>query len=199
MSEEDLVRLRLLTSNKRLREAREQEGYTQPEFAKLVAMSLTRYADIEKLHTLPSEDEIMEISVKMNQPIEHLFPDSLLSAVKAGVFSKREVNLGEPEVLYLSEVSEKLLPSYNPEDDLIEEADQKLLHNNLLPMLEILKPRQRMAIELRFGLDGGGSRTLDEVSKIMGVTRETIRQRIDHGLRRFRYPERSKLLKPFLD
>jgi RNA polymerase primary sigma factor len=199
VSEEDLVRLRLLTSNNRLREAREQKGYRQPEFAKLVGMSLSIYADIEKLHRLPTEDQIIAISVKLGQPVEYLFPDSLISAIKAGVFSKREVNLREPEIVYLSEVSQKLLPSYNPEDDLIEEADRDLLRGKLLQILETLTPREQRVIELRFGLEDGEGRTLFEVGRMFGVTSARIRQIEDKALRRLRYPKRSKLLKPFLN
>lgn len=199
MDDDDLVRLRLLTSNKRLAEARKQKGYLQPEFAKLLNMSLTRYADIEKLHVLPTEDEILKISVALEQPIEYFFPDSLLSAIKANIFSKREVSLGEPEVLYLSELSQKLLPSYNPEDDLIEEADRDLLHGKLIPILETLKPREQRVIELRFGLDGHEARTMDEVGREFGVTGSAVARTLDIALKRLRHPSRSRKLIDFLD
>jgi RNA polymerase primary sigma factor len=62
-----------------------------------------------------------------------------------------------------------------------------------------LSPRESRILQLRFGLEDGRSRTLEEVGREMGVTRERIRQIEAKALRKLRHPSRSKKLKDFLD
>ncbi len=66
-------------------------------------------------------------------------------------------------------------------------------------MLESLTDREKKVLRLRFGLDDGKARTLEEVGKQFGVTRERIRQIEAKALRKLRHPSRSKKLKDYLD
>jgi RNA polymerase primary sigma factor len=78
-----------------------------------------------------------------------------------------------------------------------EAADQLLLKERIDEALRCLTPRDREVIELRFGLKDGQARTLDEVARMLGVTRERVRQIESRGLIRLRQPERRDLLSSF--
>ncbi len=78
-------------------------------------------------------------------------------------------------------------------------ASFMLLKEQLEEVLETLTPREQKVLRLRFGLDDGRARTLEEVGKNFDVTRERIRQIEAKALRKLRHPSRSKKLKDFLD
>ena len=78
-------------------------------------------------------------------------------------------------------------------------AAYELLKEQLESVLDTLTDREENVLRLRFGLDDGRTRTLEEVGKVFGVTRERIRQIEAKALRKLRHPSRSKQLKDFLD
>ncbi|KAF0334080.1 RNA polymerase sigma factor RpoD [Pediococcus acidilactici] len=78
-------------------------------------------------------------------------------------------------------------------------AAYELLKEQLEGVLDTLTDREENVLRLRFGLDDGRTRTLEEVGKVFGVTRERIRQIEAKALRKLRHPSRSKQLKDFLD
>ncbi|MFA8439579.1 RNA polymerase sigma factor RpoD [Pueribacillus sp. YX66] len=78
-------------------------------------------------------------------------------------------------------------------------AAYELLKEQLEDVLDTLTDREENVLRLRFGLDDGRTRTLEEVGKVFGVTRERIRQIEAKALRKLRHPSRSKRLKDFLD
>jgi RNA polymerase primary sigma factor len=78
-------------------------------------------------------------------------------------------------------------------------ADLRLLRERMAEVLRSLAPREREVIELRFGLRDGHPRTLDEVAKVYGITRERIRQIEARGLLKLRQPLRSKRLAEFAE
>lgn len=80
-----------------------------------------------------------------------------------------------------------------------EAASYILLKEQLEEVLETLTPREAKVLRLRFGLDDGRSRTLEEVGQEFGVTRERIRQIEAKALRKLRHPSRSRKLKDYLD
>jgi len=78
-------------------------------------------------------------------------------------------------------------------------ASHQLLKEQVEGVLNSLNPRERRVLQLRFGLDGGRSRTLEEVGREFGVTRERIRQIEAKALRRLRHPSRSRVLRDYLE
>jgi RNA polymerase primary sigma factor len=80
-----------------------------------------------------------------------------------------------------------------------EAASNQLLKEQVIEILSTLTPRERKVLELRFGIEDGRSRTLEEVGKEFSVTRERIRQIEAKALRKLRHPSRSTRLRDYLD
>ena len=78
-------------------------------------------------------------------------------------------------------------------------ASRQLLKEQIDGVLSSLTPRERRVLQLRFGLEDGRSRTLEEVGKEFNVTRERIRQIEAKALRKLRHPTRSRKLKDYLE
>ena len=78
-------------------------------------------------------------------------------------------------------------------------AAYTLLKEQLLDVLGTLTDREQRVLRLRFGLDDGRARTLEEVGKVFDVTRERIRQIEAKALRKLRHPSRSRKLRDFLE
>ena len=100
------------------------------------------------------------------------------------------------------EIILKELDDFIPDDDALAPADaasMSLLKEQLADVLKTLTPREAKVLSLRFGLDDGNPKTLEEVGKVFNVTRERIRQIEAKALRKLRHPSRSKKLKDFLD
>jgi RNA polymerase primary sigma factor len=74
-----------------------------------------------------------------------------------------------------------------------------LLKEQVEGVLDSLTPRERRVLQLRFGLEDGRSRTLEEVGRDFNVTRERIRQIEAKALRKLRHPSRSRKLKDYLE
>jgi len=79
-----------------------------------------------------------------------------------------------------------------------DETSRQLLREQMKDILDSLSPRERHVLKLRFGLDDGQSRTLEEVGQKFGVTRERVRQIEAKALRKLRHPTRSRKLKDYL-
>ncbi len=78
-------------------------------------------------------------------------------------------------------------------------ASYQLLKEQIDEVLDSLTEREKRVLQLRFGLEDGRSRTLEEVGREFGVTRERIRQIEAKALRKLRHPSRSKKLRDFLE
>ncbi len=112
--------------------------------------------------------------------------------------SQEPVSLETP----IGEEEDSHLGDFIPDDDAPSPADaasHTLLREQLSGVLSTLTPREEKVLRLRFGLEDGRSRTLEEVGKEFNVTRERIRQIEAKALRKLRHPSRSKKLKDFLD
>ena len=102
----------------------------------------------------------------------------------------------------IGEEEDSHLGDFIPDDDALSPADAasiSLLKEQLAEVLKTLTPREAKVLSLRFGLEDGHPRTLEEVGKEFNVTRERIRQIEAKALRKLRHPSRSKKLKDFLD
>ncbi|MDR2506193.1 MAG: RNA polymerase sigma factor RpoD [Oscillospiraceae bacterium] len=102
----------------------------------------------------------------------------------------------------IGEEEDSHLGDFIPDDDApapAEAASFTLMKEQLTDVLDSLTPREEKVLRLRFGLDDGRQRTLEEVGKEFNVTRERIRQIEAKALRKLRHPSRSKRLKDFLD
>ncbi|HIQ05365.1 MAG TPA: sigma-70 family RNA polymerase sigma factor, partial [Anaerolineae bacterium] len=79
----------------------------------------------------------------------------------------------------------------------LEQASQAMLREDVRALLRTLKPREARVLSMRFGLDDGQPRTLEEVAEELGVTRERVRQIETRALRRLRHPHNSKRLRGY--
>ncbi len=131
-----------------------------------------------------------ETAAEMNMPVDKV--REILKIAQEPV--SLETPIGEEEDSHLGEFIE---------DDKVSEpaevASYTLLKEQLIDVLDTLTPREEKVLKLRFGLEDGRSRTLEEVGKEFNVTRERIRQIEAKALRKLRHPSRSKKLKDFLN
>jgi len=131
-----------------------------------------------------------EIAKEMDIPVERVREILKVSQEPVSL----ETPIGEEEDSHLGdfiEDEEALAPA--------EAASFFLLREQLEDVLSTLTPREKKVLQLRFGLEDGRSRTLEEVGQVFGVTRERIRQIEAKALRKLRHPSRSKKLKDYLD
>ena len=102
----------------------------------------------------------------------------------------------------IGEEEDSHLGDFIPDEDApapAEAASFALMKEQLMEVLDTLTPREEKVLRLRFGLDDGRQRTLEEVGKEFNVTRERIRQIEAKALRKLRHPSRSKKLRDYLD
>jgi len=112
--------------------------------------------------------------------------------------SQEPVSLETP----IGEEEDSHLGDFLPDEGALapaEAASQQLLREQVEDVLASLTSRERRVLQLRFGLEDGRSRTLEEVGREFGVTRERIRQIEAKALRKLRHPSRSRKLKDYLD
>jgi RNA polymerase primary sigma factor len=142
------------------------------------------------LQELGREPHLEEIAKEMNMTV-----DKVREIMK---ISQEPVSLETP----IGEEEDSHLGDFIPDDDApapAEAAAFTLLKEQLIDVLDTLTPREEKVLRLRFGLDDGRARTLEEVGKEFNVTRERIRQIEAKALRKLRHPSRSKKLKDYLD
>ena len=142
------------------------------------------------LHTNGHEPSAEEIADELDMPV-----DKVREILRV---SQEPVSLETP----IGEEEDSHLGDFIPDDDApspVDAASHTLLREQLNNVLKTLTPREAKVLSLRFGLEYGKSRTLEEVGKEFNVTRERIRQIEAKALRKLRHPSRSKKLKDFLD
>ena len=131
-----------------------------------------------------------EIAAEMNMPVEKV--REILKIAQEPV--SLETPIGEEEDSHLGD----FIPDEGASEP-SEAASFTLLKEQLMDVLSTLTPREEKVLKLRFGIEDGRTRTLEEVGKEFNVTRERIRQIEAKALRKLRHPSRSKKLKDFLN
>ena len=142
------------------------------------------------LHEYGHDPSAEEIAERLEMPVDKV--REIMRVAQEPV--SLETPIGEEEDSHLGD--------FIPDDDApapAEAASHTLLREQLGEVLQTLTPREEKVLRLRFGLEDGRSRTLEEVGKEFNVTRERIRQIEAKALRKLRHPSRSKKLKDFLD
>ena len=142
------------------------------------------------LHQNGHDPTAEEIAAALDMPVDKV--REIMRVAQEPV--SLETPIGEEEDSHLGD--------FIPDDDAPAPADaasHTLLKEQLGEVLKTLTPREEKVLRLRFGLEDGRSRTLEEVGKEFNVTRERIRQIEAKALRKLRHPSRSKKLKDFLD
>lgn len=142
------------------------------------------------LQELGREPTPEEIGAEMDLPTEKVRNIIKISQDPVSL----ETPIGEENDSHLGDFIEDG-EAVDPEDN----ASYEMLKNELEDVLETLTDREENVLRLRFGLDDGRQRTLEEVGTVFGVTRERIRQIEAKALRKLRHPSRSKQLKDFLE
>lgn len=147
-------------------------------------------ASRQMVQELGREPTPEELARKLDMPVERVREIKKISQDPVSL----ETPIGEEEDSHLGD--------FIQDDNVMVPADQAaftLLHEQLMESLETLSEREQQVLRLRFGLDDGRPRTLEEVGRVFHVTRERIRQIEAKALRKLRHPSRSKKLKDYLD
>ena len=142
------------------------------------------------LQELGHDPSPAEISAEMGMPVEKV--REILKIAQEPV--SLETPIGEEEDSHLGD----FIPDEGASEP-AEAASFTLLKEQLMDVLSTLTPREEKVLKLRFGIEDGRTRTLEEVGKEFNVTRERIRQIEAKALRKLRHPSRSKKLKDFLN
>ena len=142
------------------------------------------------LHENGRDPTAEEIAEKLDMPVEKV--REILRVAQEPV--SLETPIGEEEDSHLGD--------FIPDDDAqapVDAASMALMREQLAEVLKTLTPREARVLSLRYGLEDGNPKTLEEVGKEFNVTRERIRQIEAKALRKLRHPSRSKKLRDFLD
>jgi RNA polymerase primary sigma factor len=133
-------------------------------------------------------------------------PEEIAAEMEMEVDKVREIMKIAQEPVSLEtpigEEEDSHLGDFIPDEEILAPADAAtftMLKEQLIEVLDSLTPREQKVLKLRFGLEDGRARTLEEVGKEFDVTRERIRQIEAKALRKLRHPSRSKKLKDFLE
>ncbi len=142
----------------------------------------------QELNRRPTEHELASVMEVTTQKIKEIVaamrtPVSLEAPINKEEDGKLEDFIADPYTSRRPEMS----------------ATDQLLADDILKVLDTLTPKEQAVIQLRFGLDSGQERTLEEVGRLLGITRERVRQLEFRALKKLRHPERAVKLKDYLE
>jgi len=159
------------------------------------------------VHMVETINKLIRVQRQLLQELgRDPFPEEISKVMDLPVEKVREIQKIAQEPVSLEtpigEEEDSHLGDFIPDDDALAPAEAAaftMLKEQLINVLDTLTPREEKVLRLRFGLDDGRARTLEEVGKEFNVTRERIRQIEAKALRKLRHPSRSKKLKDYLD
>lgn len=159
------------------------------------------------VHMVETINKLIRVQRQLLQELgRDPFPEEISKVMELPVDKVREIQKIAQEPVSLEtpigEEEDSHLGDFIPDDEApapAEAAAFTMLKEQLINVLDTLTPREEKVLRLRFGLDDGRARTLEEVGKEFNVTRERIRQIEAKALRKLRHPSRSKKLKDYLD
>ena len=159
------------------------------------------------VHMVETINKLIRVQRQLLQELgRDPFPEEISKVMDLPVEKVREIQKIAQEPVSLEtpigEEEDSHLGDFIPDDDApapAEAAAFTMLKEQLINVLDTLTPREEKVLRLRFGLDDGRARTLEEVGKEFNVTRERIRQIEAKALRKLRHPSRSKKLKDYLN
>ncbi len=159
------------------------------------------------VHMVETINKLVRVSRQLLQELgREPTPEEIAKEMKIPVERVREIIKISQEPVSLEtpigEEEDSHLGDFIQDDNVPVPADAAaftLLKEQLVEVLSTLTPREQKVLRLRFGLDDGRARTLEEVGKEFNVTRERIRQIEAKALRKLRHPSRSRKLKDYLD
>jgi RNA polymerase primary sigma factor len=159
------------------------------------------------VHMVETINKLIRISRQLVQELgREPMPEEIAQEMDISVERVREILKIAQEPVSLEtpigEEDDSHLGDFIEDQDVQAPADAaafELLREQLEDVLDTLTPREQKVLRLRFGLDDGRTRTLEEVGQVFGVTRERIRQIEAKALRKLRHPMRSKRLKDYLE
>ena len=159
------------------------------------------------VHMVETINKLIRVSRQLLQELgREPTPEEIAKAMGISENKVREIIKIAQEPVSLEtpigEEEDSHLGDFIPDEDApapAEAASFALMKEQLMDVLDTLTPREEKVLRLRFGLDDGHQRTLEEVGKEFNVTRERIRQIEAKALRKLRHPSRSKKLRDYLD
>ena len=159
------------------------------------------------VHMVETINKVIRVSRQLLQELGHdPSPEEIAEEMSMPVDKVREILKIAQEPVSLEtpigEEEDSHLGDFIPDEDASEPSEAAsftLLKEQLVEVLSTLTPREEKVLKLRFGIEDGRTRTLEEVGKEFNVTRERIRQIEAKALRKLRHPSRSKKLKDFLN
>ena len=159
------------------------------------------------VHMVETINKVIRVSRQLLQELGHdPTPEEIAEEMSMPVDKVREILKIAQEPVSLEtpigEEEDSHLGDFIPDEDASEPSEAAsftLLKEQLVDVLSTLTPREEKVLKLRFGIEDGRTRTLEEVGKEFNVTRERIRQIEAKALRNLRHPSRSKKLKDFLN
>jgi RNA polymerase primary sigma factor len=135
----------------------------------------------------PTEEELAQVMEVSTQKIKEI-----VAAMRTPVSLEAPINNEEDGKLedFIADSSDNVHPELR--------ATEQLLANDILRVLETLTPKEKAVVQLRFGIDSGQERTLEEVGRLLGITRERVRQLEFRALKKLRHPDRAIKLRDYL-
>lgn len=142
----------------------------------------------QELNRRPTEEELAEV---MEVPIQKI--KEIVSAMRTPISLESPINSEDEGKLedFIADPNQDLRPDLS--------ATDQLLADDILKVLDTLTQKEKAVIQLRFGIDSGQERTLEEVGRLLRITRERVRQLEFRALKKLRHPERATRLKDYLD